>query len=133
MKCVRCNLEKEAGAFYKNDRSCKDCRKALVMAYRLNNIEKCRQYDRDRAALQHRKEHNKRVTAEWRDNNPRERAAQVAVNNAVRDGRLFKWPACAVPDCCSTKPVAHHPDYDRPFDVVWLCQAHHKQAHALIA
>jgi hypothetical protein len=30
------------------------------------------------------------------------------------------------------KPEAHHPDYSAPLDVVWLCSAHHKQAHALI-
>jgi len=63
--------------------------------------------------------------------NPDRRSARVAVSNAVRDGRLVPWPFCAIPDCCNENPVAHHPDYSRPLDVVWLCQAHHQQAHAV--
>jgi hypothetical protein len=131
MKCVRCDTDKDAGDFYAGDRTCKPCRRFLVRANRAAKIDQYREYDRQRAITPERMEHNKRVTREWRDKNPRERKCQVAVNNAVRDGRLFKWPACAVPECDSTRPVAHHPDYGQPLQVVWLCQAHHKQAHAL--
>lgn len=131
MKCARCCEDKLPDGFYKNDRTCKECRKALVKANRHANADYYRQYDRARALQPKRMEQNKMVTREWRERNPKERAAQVAVGNAVRDGRLFKWPTCAIPDCTSNKPVAHHADYDRPLDVVWLCQAHHKQAHAL--
>lgn len=132
MDCVRCGEAKSLTDFYANDRTCKTCRREMVRANRAAKAEKYRAYDRERALLPKRVEQNRRVTAEWRANNRAERAAQVAVGNAVRDGRLFKWPACAVPECTSTRPVAHHPDYSRPLDVVWLCQAHHKQAHALV-
>lgn len=131
MKCVRCDTEKEPDAFYAKDRTCKDCRCALVKANRDARADYYREYDQRRAAREDRKAQNRRVTAEWRAQNPRERAAQVTLGNAVRDGRVLKWPTCSMPDCSSTRPVAHHPDYDRPLDVVWLCQAHHKQAHAL--
>ena len=132
MKCVRCEIGKAPDDFYSKDRTCKECRRALVKANRDLNADYYREYDRLRAGRADRQANNRLVTAEWRARNPTERAAQVAVGNAVRDGRLFKWPACAMPDCNSTKPVAHHPDYSRPLDVVWLCQAHHKQAHALV-
>jgi len=132
MNCAKCNEVKSLADFYKGDRTCKTCRCAMVRANRASKAEKYRAYDRDRALLPKRVDQNRRVTAEWRASNLVERAAQVAVGNAVRDGRLFKWPACAVPDCESTRPVAHHPDYSRPLDVIWLCQAHHKQAHALV-
>lgn len=131
MKCVRCDTEREAGDFYAKDRTCKPCRRALVMKNRHERADYYQAYDRERAKTPERMEHNRQVTKEWRENNPRERACQVAVGNAVRDGRLLKWPVCAVPECSSTKPVAHHPDYDQPLQVVWLCQAHHKQTHAL--
>lgn len=104
----------------------------MVMANRHAKVDYYRQYDRERASLPKRMAQNSRVTREWRERNPKERAAQVAVGNAVKAGHLLKWPACAMPECTSTKPVAHHADYDRPLDVVWLCQAHHKQAHALV-
>lgn len=62
---------------------------------------------------------------------PERRSARIAVGNAVRDGSLSPWSACAIPDCCNHRIEAHHADYSRPLNVVWLCQAHHKQAHAL--
>jgi hypothetical protein len=130
MKCVRCDTERDAGDFYAKDRTCKTCRRALVLKNRHDKADYYQAYDRERAKTPERMEHNRKVTKEWCDKNPRERAAQNSVNNAVRDGRLFKWPVCAVPTC-DKKPVAHHPDYDQPLSVVWICQAHHKQAHAL--
>lgn len=62
---------------------------------------------------------------------PDRHKARTAFGNAVRDGKVIPWPVCAVPECCG-KPQGHHPDYSRPLDVVWLCDAHHKEAHALV-
>lgn len=64
----------------------------------------------------------------WSARYPERRAASHAVSNAIRDGKLFRQP-CWV---CGNKAQAHHPDYDRPLDVIWLCPPHHKQAHALV-
>lgn len=98
----------------------------MVGAYRKDNIEKIRAYDRGRG-FHGRPEY----AAEYRTKHPKRRQAQVALCNAVRDGRVVPWPVCAVPEC-NEKPEAHHPDYDAPLDVVWLCPAHHKQTHALV-
>lgn len=131
MKCNRCEIEKSPDDFYSSDRSCKECRRALVKASRLAKADYYREYDRKRASLEHRVRMNRVVSAEWRKLHPERRRAQVALSNAVRDGKVQKWPACAVPDCTNTRVVGHHPDYSRHLEVVWLCQAHHKQAHAL--
>ena len=56
--------------------------------------------------------------------------ARSALGNAVRDGRVIPWPVCALPDC-DRKPEAHHADYTRPLDVVWLCSGHHKATHKM--
>lgn len=72
-----------------------------------------------------------RATYRWKHANPVQRAAHVALGNAVRDGRVFKWPACAVPECEYTRVEGHHPDYDQPFEVVWLCAGHHDECHLL--
>jgi hypothetical protein len=75
--------------------------------------------------------HGRREYAsEYRAVYPQRRAAQVKLNNAVRDGRIEPWPVCAMPDC-DCKPEAHHTHYDAALDVVWLCSPHHKQAHAM--
>lgn len=71
--------------------------------------------------------HNK-SSQKWREFNALKRAAHVIVGNAIRKGIITKLP-CFV---CGRKAEAHHPDYDRPLDVIWLCPKHHKEAHLMI-
>ena len=54
--------------------------------------------------------------------------AQKAVEHALERGGLVKEP-CSV---CGAKRLvhAHHEDYRRPLDVVWLCPIHHAERHA---
>ncbi len=130
MHCKQCQTEKAASDFYASNRSrCKECIKASVRANRLDKIDHYRQYDRLRAAQPHRMANNFAHSQAWRNEFPNRRRAQNLVAHALRSGKLAKQP-CWV---CGCSAVAHHPDYDRPLDVVWLCQAHHKQAHAIVA
>lgn len=34
--------------------------------------------------------------------------------------------------CGESNAHAHHADYDRPRDVVWLCKPHHREVHAMV-
>jgi hypothetical protein len=54
--------------------------------------------------------------------------ARDAVTNAVRAGRLMKCP-CA--RCGEVKAEAHHPDYSKPLDVIWLCDICHGLEHRM--
>ena len=135
-KCFKCKEEKELTEFYKHGAmqdgrlgKCKQCTKQDVARHRSENLSEIREYDRRRSLLPHRRERNREVTAAWRAANPERRAAQLALLAAVKKGEVTPWPVCAMPEC-DGKPEAHHPDYSRPLDVVWLCSAHHKQAHA---
>lgn len=134
--CFKCLQSLPLEAFYKHSRmgdghlnKCKECTKADALAHRLKNLEKYRSYDRMRASMPHRVKQRTQIAKDYQAKYPERRAANNAVNNAVRDGKLRKHP-CWV---CGAKALAHHPDYSRPLDVVWLCQPHHKQAHALVA
>lgn len=130
MRCNTCLSDKPADGFYASNRTrCKDCIKLSVRSNRMDKIDYYRAYDKMRASTPHRMALAKRVHQDWKANYPNRRAAQVKLGNALRDGKVKKQP-CWV---CGEKAVAHHPDYDRPLDVVWLCQPHHKQAHALVA
>lgn len=60
-----------------------------------------------------------------RERYPEKYKARNAVGNAIRKGTLARQPC----ETCSGKAEAHHPDYSRPLDVVWLCRSHHKQLH----
>jgi hypothetical protein len=45
---------------------------------------------------------------------------------ALKSGELIKQP-CEI--CGDSKSEGHHEDYDKPLDVTWLCDAHHKARH----
>lgn len=146
MHCKTCAQDKEASAFYvSNQARCKECVKASVTAHRKANLERVRAYDRMRGSMPHRvaaradyaktkayAESHEAASVRWAAKHPERRRASHLVGNAVRDGKLVPWPVCAIPEC-DRKPQGHHADYSRPLDVVWLCPAHHKQAHALVA
>lgn len=69
-----------------------------------------------------------RAISKWKDAQSSRRAANVILGNAVKYGKVKKQP-CWV---CGCDAEAHHPDYDRPLDVVWLCRLHHREAHDLL-
>ena len=145
MHCKQCNTTKDAAEFYKSDKNrCKECIKERVRSHRQANLERVRAYDRMRGSIPHRvaaradyrktaayAESHEAAVKRWAARHPERKRATTAVHNAIRDGKLIPWPVCAVPECCG-KPHGHHPDYSRPLDVVWLCDKHHKEAHALV-
>lgn len=54
-------------------------------------------------------------------------AVRKATMHQVKKGLLIKMP-CEV---CNTEEdvQAHHDDYNKPFDVRWLCRTHHREHH----
>lgn len=64
----------------------------------------------------------------WRANSAtarfRDRVRQ-AVRIAVNAGILTRLP-CQV---CGSEAEAHHPDYSKPLEVMWLCVPHHGAEH----
>lgn len=101
---------------------CKSCTKRDSTKHRDDNIEKIREYDRDRGNRQ-----EKGYLKEYRERYPKKYHAHGLINNGIRDGKIQKSP-CEI--CGSEKSVGHHDDYDKPLEVRWLCQAHHKQWHS---
>lgn len=71
-----------------------------------------------------KKPHQRQVN--WRKRNPKKVWAHVATKSAIRRGLLIPAP-CEV--CGEAKTEAHHPDYDRPLLVQWLCRKHHRAVH----
>lgn len=58
---------------------------------------------------------------------PKKRAARWAVREAIRKGLLIRGP-CSI--CGAEKAHGHHPDYEFPLAVVWLCASCHRKVHA---
>lgn len=96
--------------------------------YRAKNAEKLRDYKRtyDNARYRKNSEQINEKRAEWRNHNRHKYSAHQKVAYALRKGKLVKFP-CEV--CGEVRVHAHHPDYSRPLEVMWLCSVHHKDWH----
>lgn len=64
----------------------------------------------------------------WSKRNPKAKTAHRLVASALKSGKLKKEPcsACGI----SNDIHAHHEDYERPLDVVWMCRSCHQKYHA---
>lgn len=131
-QCKTCLVELPETDFYRAGNyylsECKTCWKARVKARRLTDPS-VREYDRKRAKLPHRIENATRITRAWRERNPDAAKAHRAVTYAVRSGKLTREPC----EICGTRVHvhAHHKDYAKPLDVIWLCARCHHRLHAL--
>ena len=147
--CRECNVEQPLSEFYKHAamgdghlNKCKSCVKQRVNKHRNENIEKAREYDRQRAMLPHRvqarkeyiqteqgKRSKKKSLEKYKKTYPMTYAAHVITGNAIRDKKLKRPSKCSVCNSKKTKIEAHHDDYTKPFDVRWLCNSCHKEWH----
>ena len=132
-KCFKCNETKAISKFYKHKQmedghlnKCKDCTRADT---RKNRNETRREYyqayDKARATSDKRRAWRRERLRKDRAANPLANAARQAVATAIRSGKLTKQSCW----CGATKVEAHHPDYNQPLFVVWLCNKHHKHIH----
>lgn len=133
-QCIQCDVEKPAADFYAHPNMaaghmnvCKECHKQR-MRVRARINPSVQEYDRQRAKTPERKAAYRERAIKYRAENPLAYKAHNAVNNAVRDGRLKKLP-CEF--CAAERVHAHHKDYSKPLEVVWLCAKCHHRLHAV--
>ncbi|TWI32780.1 hypothetical protein IQ24_02655 [Paracoccus sulfuroxidans] len=126
-QCRTCERDCAPEDFYVSSKTqCKECVKARVRE-RARTNPSVQEYDRQRAKLPHRRKNSTNVTSRWRAQNPDGYKAHSAVSNAIRDGRLKREPCLF---CGTDRVHAHHRDYARPLDVIWLCPKCHHRLHA---
>lgn len=132
-QCKKCSNQLPMTEFYKHSAMadghlniCKACTRKRVTAHRDANVERVREYDRQRAKFPATRQRMNTYVKRYNQEHKERYKAKNAVNNALRDGKLHKLPCF---ECGSVKVEAHHPSYDLPLDVVWLCPVHHKAIH----
>jgi ribosomal protein S27AE len=132
-ECFKCKTVKPLEDFYKHPRmadghlnKCKECNKHDSTSNRNKNLEKYRAYDRERGKIPERIKANTEVNRAWREEDKSRSRAHRAVSCAIQSGLLVRLPCVR---CGDAKSVAHHEDYDKPLEVMWLCQPCHKQRH----
>lgn len=57
---------------------------------------------------------------------PEKIRAREKVRYALKTGKLVK-ESCL--KCGNTETFAHHTDYGKPLEIMWLCRLHHREEH----
>lgn len=129
--CFKCQKEKPLSEYYSHPKTadrhlnkCKSCTKSDVSRhyYRPDIYEANKEKERAR---------NKVRTKDgfWKTKKYRDLAkykARQMVNSRVQSGTLQRG-VCEV--CGRASAEGHHPDYNKPLEVIWLCLKHHREIH----
>jgi|ERR1019366_1398630 hypothetical protein len=70
---------------------------------------------------------NNEKNIKWKEANREKYLAHKAIENAIKAGNIIKQSCerCGAHDLVH----AHHDDYNKRYDVKWLCPLHHKERH----
>lgn len=124
-KCFKCGEIKDINLFYTHKQmidghlgKCIECAKKDSRGiYRP-------EYEVERNKRPERKIKRAEYVRRMRAKNPEKTRARRLVSQALKSGKLIKQPC----EKCGVKDVqAHHEDYSKPLDVVWLCFKHHRE------
>lgn len=114
----------EANSVQKQSRFCNACRRLCSRCrqdLKAQRSSYCNGCQRDLAKVY------KIPYEEWPEARKKKHRCRSYAQYYIKTGLLVKGP-CAV-DGCEQPSEMHHPDYDRPLKVVWLCRKHHRRLH----
>lgn len=146
--CKQCGTDKELDAFplYRTGHivgrrhTCRDCWNArwspVVLEHGNRYYHENTNGYRDRAKQRTHNAHHAPGAAtvhqlrnrKYALTHPERASAKRAVMTEVRSGRLVRQPC----EICGAAAQAHHDDYSKPLDVIWLCPNHHGERHRLL-
>lgn len=145
--CFKCGEIKPLTDYYKHKtmgdghlNKCKECTKKDSSKHRDENIEKVKEYDRNRPNKKERcvkqaeyaktpkgKEVALKATRNYRKDKIKKQA-HYDLSNAIKYERIEKPSNCS--KCgIECNPHGHHDDYNRALDVRWLCTRCHTDFH----
>jgi hypothetical protein len=105
--------------------------KANFLANREERLTQMREYSQSSNGAAKKQAYAKvrvAVTDAWRKRNPEKWKAHAALYYAVRSGKIVKSKVCDICDR-EIRTEAHHPDYSKPLEVMWLCRRCHIGEH----
>ena len=133
-RCSKCKEMKLLKHFTKNrsrllghNPYCRQCQAVYTLAYRKTKKGKMAldlAYKKWAQSQTGRRTRH-RINRKYLDMYPERCRARSAVKQATINGTLVRPKSCS--NCgIDGKVHAHHEDYDKPLDVVWLCPSCHK-------
>lgn len=132
--CSKCDTYNTLDYFTRNKKSpdglhywCKTCTRANshngYFKNKENRIERVAEYRNTPRG----KEVVMRAIRKYDNGNPLKKIAHLVVRRALYFNLLNKED-CQI--CGESKRIhAHHDDYHKPYEVMWLCSQHHKDRH----
>lgn len=103
----------------------KEERNKWYKEYRNKNREKLREYNR-KYNKEYRKKNGYENEKKSRKKFWHKHLCRTRTQRAVRNGKLIKLD-CEI--CGSKNSQAHHEDYSKHLEVIWLCPLCHKKKH----
>ena len=135
--CFKCMRELPLSEFYKHLamkdgylNKCKDCTKKDVHENYYKNREYYSIYEEKRWKKEERKKDAIFYQQNRRKKNPQKNIAYLAVSRTLKAGKIKREP-CAL--CGAKETQAHHEDYSKPLEVIWLCRKCHLLMHGKLA
>lgn len=134
-QCAICHESKPLEEFHKDknrkdgrDSRCSQCKNKKYLAYYHEDPERKERIICHAKKYQHGegRERSNATKSAYHSRHPKKRRAHSMVYYALKTGELHRGP-CEV--CGAEKVVGHHDDYDRPLEVRWFCEKHHKEWH----
>ena len=115
--CSKCKIKMDITCFARRHSKprgrasiCKECRKIYMYNWRHS----------EKGHIAFIKSHNN-----YFKKYPERKKAHQIIKDAKNSGKIIPKPC----EICGGKAQAHHPDYSKPLDVIWLCRQHHIDAH----
>ncbi len=137
--CTKCSQTKNINEFVKDRRklfgrgyACKECesnrfkKRRGILGEALKERERIRYWNHRDVMLERNRQTYRRHGKKPPD--PLKEKARQITKYAVKVGHITRRP-CEV--CSSTKVEVHHPDYNKPLEIMWLCKKHHAEWHRL--
>lgn len=132
-KCFKCEEIKPLSEFYVHPQMSNGhlgiCKKCVKDRQRVRSKT---QNGKDSEKKRNKKPERAKKIAErskkWREDNPEKALAHSRLWHAIQDGKIVRKTKCE--ECGSTEKIhAHHEDYSKALDVIWLCVPCHGKRH----
>lgn len=134
--CKRCGVAKDITEFYHHRgypaAKCKPCCRESVKENYRKNIDHYRDYEKRRFKSLYRKQKMLEYQRNRRKRDPEKNKARSVLWREIRKGSVVPPKACSM--CNATGRIeAHHHDYSKPLDVIWVCfKCHREKCHGQV-
>lgn len=134
IKCYKCKEKKEESNFYVCPSLprhfsiyCKSCEKQSAK----ERNKRPEYHDRlfAFAKTDRGREIRRKSTQKMREKYPQKWAARIMVRSAIKNGIIVKQP-CFI--CGEIEVQAHHEDYTKPLEIIFLCRNCHYKRHQVL-